>query len=218
MCLRASIFPPPPRNAPYSHPALPPRSPPMAPSLSTTLAGLSLESCIFNASGPRSGTDSALSKVATSRAGAILAKSATIEEQTGNPLPRTWQCDGVASMNSEGLPNKGIDYYLAEETITSSKAGTDKPYLLSISGHTLADNVEMLKRMGSNPLIDAVELNLACPNVIGHPIIACVPGQRGGAAPSQAGATLRCCERRARRGVNGGGRRGCARERSGAAW
>jgi len=141
--------------------------------LSTTICGtINLSSCVFNASGPRSGTSEALSKVAKSASGAVLAKSATLLEQTGNPLPRTWQADGTASMNSEGLPNKGIDYYLDPATITASLAGSNKPYILSISGCTLADNVTMLKMIGQRPDIAAVELNLACPNVIGHPIIA----------------------------------------------
>ena len=57
----------------------------MAPSLATTVAGVSLPTCVYNASGPRSGTGLALSKVASSEAGAVLAKSATCEAQTGNP-------------------------------------------------------------------------------------------------------------------------------------
>ena len=142
--------------------------------LSTTICNgkISLSTCIFNASGPRTGSSDALAKVATSASGAVLAKSATLKEQNGNPLPRTWQSDGIASMNSEGLPNKGIDYYLSDATISDSLAGTGKPYILSISGCTLSDNVSMLKMVGSNKAIAAVELNLACPNVIGHPIIA----------------------------------------------
>jgi dihydroorotate dehydrogenase (fumarate) len=78
--------------------------------LATTICQgkLSLPTCIFNASGPRTGSSDALAKISKSRAGAVLAKSATLKEQDGNPLPRTWQSDGIASMNSEGLPNKGI--------------------------------------------------------------------------------------------------------------
>lgn len=52
-----------------------------------------------------------------------------------------------------------------------------KPYMVSISGHNLKDNLGMLKKImtqysSENSGISAVELNLACPNVIGHPIIA----------------------------------------------
>jgi dihydroorotate dehydrogenase (fumarate) len=148
------------------------------PDISTTLAGIHLKSCIYNASGPRSGNSAALSKIAKSEAGAVLAKSATLEAQTGNPQPRTWHSpDGAASFNSEGLPNSGIDYYLAGTTIeeSMSEAADEKPYMVSLSGKSLDDNLEMLRRLASAPSrkqIASIELNLACPNVIGKPIIA----------------------------------------------
>ena len=60
-------------------------------SLSVDFLGSRLSSPIYNASGPRSGSVEALSKVANSSSSAIMAKSATCKEQTGNPLPRTFQ-------------------------------------------------------------------------------------------------------------------------------
>lgn len=153
------------------------------PSLATTVGGISLPTCVYNASGPRSGTAAALSKVWDSRAGGVLAKSATLVKQSGNPQPRTFHApDGSASFNSEGLPNNGIDYYIAAETIqeirgssAASNTKTEKPYMVSISGKSLNDNLEMLDRILRAPTLNqirAVELNLACPNVIGKPIIA----------------------------------------------
>ena len=56
--------------------------------LKTTVAGIPLESCIYNASGPRTGSIEALTKIAESKAGAVLSKSATLKKQDGNPLPR----------------------------------------------------------------------------------------------------------------------------------
>ena len=144
------------------------------PDLSTTLAGIPLSTCLFNASGPRSGSAEALAKVAASSgAGAVLSKSSTLSAQTGNPQPRTWHGD-VASLNSEGLPNKGIDYYIDPETVREASGDYSKPYLVSLSGKTLADNLTMLQKIVDSPAskIAAIELNLACPNVIGKPIIA----------------------------------------------
>lgn len=143
---------------------------------STTVAGIHLSTCVYNASGPRSGTAAALAKVAQSAAGAVLTKSATMLSQTGNPHPRTHHSpDNLASFNSEGLPNNGIDYYLSKETIDEALEGTDKPYIVSLSGKSLEDNIAMLMRVAgaeTRNRIAAVELNLACPNVIGKPIIA----------------------------------------------
>jgi dihydroorotate dehydrogenase (fumarate) len=164
--------------------------------LSVTIAGLSFPTCLYNASGPRCGTAEAMAKIAASPAtGAVLTKSATLVAQDGNPMPRIHhQSDMLASFNSEGLPNKGIDYYIAEDTIrtvmvdcctgTNNNSSNDnaadhhKPYIVSLSGKTIADNLEMLRRifhaMRTNQEIHiaAVELNLACPNIIGKPIIA----------------------------------------------
>lgn len=159
----------------------------MAPStytvdLTTSVGGVPLTSCVYNASGPRSGTSAALSKIAQhSESGAVLSKSATLLPQKGNPQPRTYHApDGTASFNSEGLPNSGIDYYLSEETINEIYGGdggnkSNKPYIVSLSGKTLDDNVAMLERIANSPALDriaGIELNLACPNVIGKPIIA----------------------------------------------
>lgn len=148
------------------------------PDISTTVAGIPLQTCIYNASGPRSGTAAALAKVAESNgAGAVLAKSATLLSQVGNPQPRVFHAaDGAASFNSEGLPNAGIDYYLDATTIQEVMGDrTNKPYMVSLSGKSLQDNLDMLRRVAAaptRPQVSAIELNLACPNVIGKPIIA----------------------------------------------
>mmetsp|Transcript_53614 Transcript_53614/g.130595 ORF Transcript_53614/g.130595 Transcript_53614/m.130595 type:complete len:402 (-) Transcript_53614:1611-2816(-) len=152
----------------------------MPPSLATKIAGISLKSAVYNASGPRSGNSAALAKVANSKAGAVLSKSATVLSQTGNPQPRIYHApNGQASQNSEGLPNSGIDYYISEECISETFEGCptadDKPYIVSISGKNLQDNLTMIDRiidaLSQGRKISSVELNLACPNVIGKPII-----------------------------------------------
>jgi len=62
--------------------------PTMAPSLATTVAGIRLKTCVYNASGPRTGSSAALARITASESGAVLAKSATVDAQTGNPQPR----------------------------------------------------------------------------------------------------------------------------------
>ena len=147
--------------------------------LATTVGGMALDCCVYNASGPRTGAAQALAKIAASRSGAVLAKSATLTAQTGNPTPRIWHHEeGLCDLNSEGLPNSGIDYYLAKDTIDQTLGDIkNKPYFVSISGKTLADNVHMFEKIvatiqSGETRIASVELNLACPNIIGKPIIA----------------------------------------------
>jgi dihydroorotate dehydrogenase (fumarate) len=153
----------------------------MAPSLQTTVGGVNLECCIYNASGPKSGHVADLANVGKSRSGAVLSKSATLEKQSGNPLPRLKKipldgklCDG--SINSEGLPNAGIDYYISD-AVLDGVAATGKPYFVSLSGLKVAHNVEMLGKIveahaKAPDKIAGVELNLACPNIPGKPTVA----------------------------------------------
>ena len=141
-------------------------------SLTTSVAGLELDCCIYNASGPRTGLKGALEGIAKSSAGAVLSKSATLIGQTGNPNPRYKEVDlgsdsCPGSINSEGLPNKGIDYYIAEDIVNMVNE-YNKPYIISLSGLKLKDNLEMFRRAMEVDGIAAIELNLACPNVPGN--------------------------------------------------
>jgi dihydroorotate dehydrogenase (fumarate) len=77
----------------------------------------------------------------------------------------------AGSVNSEGLPNQGIDYYISAEVV-AAMAAAGKPYIVSISGLSLTDNLEMLGRVMATEGVDAIELNLACPNIPGKPVIA----------------------------------------------
>ena len=72
---------------------------------------------------------------------------------------------------------------------SGNKKGQTKPYMVSISGKTLEDNLQMLEKISIaiqeqqkqkqqtnqgvvvEPQIAAVELNLACPNIVGKPTI-----------------------------------------------
>lgn len=144
-------------------------------SLQTTLAGIPLSCCVYNASGPRTGAVDALVKIGESQAGAVLSKSATLLPQDGNPFPRynEFQLGDycVGSINSEGLPNRGIDYYISEDVV-KKVAASGKPYIVSLSGLSLKDNLDMLHRASNVCGIAAIELNLACPNIPGKPTIA----------------------------------------------
>ena len=149
-------------------------------SLATSVGGIELDSCIYNASGPRTNSVEMLVKIGESNSGAVLSKSATLLKQTGNPMPRFVKEVGLGedkchgSMNSEGLPNMGIDYYIAEEHVLRIREASAyrKPYFVSLSGLSLNDNLEMLNRACLVDGVEAIELNLACPNVPGKPVIA----------------------------------------------
>ncbi len=134
-------------------------------SLKTTIAGLELETCIYNASGPLCTTAEELDDLGQSMAGAILSKSATLEYRAGNEKPRYYET-GWGSINSMGLPNEGYKFY-ADYAKQAAQYG--KPYIVSVSGMGFEDNATIIKHLAGNENIKAIELNLSCPNLPGKP-------------------------------------------------
>ncbi|MBI5072968.1 dihydroorotate oxidase [Candidatus Woesearchaeota archaeon] len=136
--------------------------------LKTSIAGIPLESYFFNASGPKCMTLEELLALAASNSAVVMSKSSTFEPREGNPEPRYCNLE-FGSINSMGLPNLGYKKYA--EFAPLLKVQTTKPYFVSVSGLKLAENMEMLKYLSEIKDIDALELNLSCPNVIGKPQI-----------------------------------------------
>lgn len=110
-------------------------------------------------------TKEELNAIGESQSGAILTKSATLAQRAGNPSPRYYE-NSLGSINSMGLPNKGYEYYAA---LAAQLQEHQKPYFVSVSGLSLANNLTMLKSLNTVEQIDAIELNLSCPNVPGKP-------------------------------------------------
>ena len=116
---------------------------------------VNLQSIIYNASGPRCTSFEELMDLNNSESGAILTKSCTLEPRDGNQGVRYWEND-ILSINATGLANRGYKYY---NTFTKV---FQKPYIISVAGLTLQDNITILSSL-SNP--DLIELNLSCPNL-----------------------------------------------------
>jgi len=145
------------------------------------LAGLPLSCCILNASGPRTNTEKQLIDIARSSSGAVCSKSATLQSREGNAHPRYVELplgEGNSSVNSEGLPNAGVGLYTDASMLRRLKenaAPSSKPYILSISGLSLDENLSMLDGLLEHPdamqYLNAVEVNVACPNVPGKPLV-----------------------------------------------
>jgi len=139
-----------------------------APNMRTEIAGHTLGFCVWNASGPLCSTVNQLEALGRSASPVMQAKSATFEPRTGNPLPRWWASEKI-SINSEGLPNKGIHYYAG---LGEKLAAHGKPYVLSISGLKPGENLKMMKIVNKAPKVSWVEVNLSCPNIPGKPLLA----------------------------------------------
>ncbi|MBI5002580.1 dihydroorotate oxidase [Candidatus Woesearchaeota archaeon] len=134
--------------------------------LKTTIGGIPLETYFFNASGPKCTTIEHLEALGASKSGVILSKSCTYEPREGNPEPRYKELN-LGSINSMGLPNLGYMKYGEFAPILKNKF--KKPYLVSVSGLKLEDNMKIINHLNTIPEIDAYEVNLSCPNIVGKP-------------------------------------------------
>lgn len=134
--------------------------------LSTTLAGINLSNCLMNASGVFCTEKEELQQLTTTNVGAIVTKSCTLEYRAGNPSPRYADIP-FGSINSMGLPNNGIQYYL--DFIAENEKKNSKLVILSIAGLSHQENIELLKIANQSSALQLIELNLSCPNIAGKP-------------------------------------------------
>lgn len=127
----------------------------------TTICDLVLETPIINASGVHCTTYGQLIGLDNNPAfGASVSKSCTLYPRQGNKPPKYYSENDI-SINSNGLENKGIEYYLEMERYMQ------KPYFISIAGFHYEDRIEMIKKAKDS----LIELNLSCPNVCVRPIV-----------------------------------------------
>ena len=134
--------------------------------LASTISGFELNSCLMNASGVHCATADELKILIKSNAGALVAKSCTLEKRLGNPEPR-YHSIPHGSINSMGLPNNGVDYYL--DFINQYQSQTPKPIFLSIAGLSHKENIALLEKANQCEALNIIELNLSCPNIAGKP-------------------------------------------------
>ncbi|WP_447971859.1 dihydroorotate oxidase [Nitrospira sp. M1] len=134
--------------------------------LSTTIAGVHFPTCLMNASGARCVTKHDLHQLGESQAGAIVTKSMTPQERSGNPEPRYVSFPG-GSINSMGLPNLG---YQAYAELIPGLRHYKKPIVASIAGLKPSDFLEAVKAI-NDAKPDLMEINLSCPNIPGKPQI-----------------------------------------------
>ncbi len=128
---------------------------------------------LINASGCMCATNNMLDELKAGDPAGICTKSCTLDPRMGNPEPRYWEHeDGMMTLNSMGLPNLGVDYYLDYFKTRDNEYDGWRCMSLAVLG-PLDDMTRMLKKIiqPGSP-IDAVEFNLSCPNLEGKEILA----------------------------------------------
>lgn len=92
--------------------------------------------------------------------GGISSKGLTLEQRSGNPVPRIAETP-CGMLNSVGLQNPGVKAFLLYLPELKKK---DTTIIANAAGSTLEDYVKMTEIL-SDSTVDMIELNISCPNV-----------------------------------------------------
>ncbi|MCD8502477.1 MAG: dihydroorotate dehydrogenase [Bacillaceae bacterium] len=97
-----------------------------------------------------------------SKLGAIAIKATTVETRFGNPTPRVAETP-AGMLNAIGLQNPGLASVMSNELPWLESF--DVPIVANIAGSTIEDYIEVAKQVSLAPNVNALELNISCPNV-----------------------------------------------------
>jgi dihydroorotate dehydrogenase (NAD+) catalytic subunit len=93
---------------------------------------------------------------------AFVSKTITLDPRQGNPPPRLWETP-AGLINSIGLPNKGLDGFLASDL--PELAELPVPLVVSVMGFSRDELALLVERVGQRDEVAMLELNVSCPNV-----------------------------------------------------
>ena len=132
----------------------------------TDLCGVALRGPILNGSGTfdaiaaqRAFGDALLDEFPFD---AFVSKTITLAPRQGNPPPRLWETP-AGLINSIGLPNKGLDGFLAEDL--PRLAELPVPLIVSVMGFSRDELAALVQAVAERDEVAALELNFSCPNV-----------------------------------------------------
>jgi len=97
-----------------------------------------------------------------SKLGAIVTKSITLEPRMGHPPPRVVETPS-GMLNAIGLQNVGVDNFIKEKLPYLRRLKTR--VIVNIAGSSINEYVKVTERLNGKRGIDALEVNISCPNV-----------------------------------------------------
>lgn len=141
-----------------------------------TIGSVRLDHAVMTAAGT-SGHGAELAPYGTlAELGAVVVKSLSADPWAGNPPPRLHPA-GVGMINAVGLQGPGVDRWIAEDLPELGRHRAT--VVVSLWGRSLEDYVRAARRLAAGlaasphgSRVVAVEVNLSCPNLQGHGIIA----------------------------------------------
>lgn len=94
-------------------------------------------------------------------AGAVCLKGTTQAPRLGNPAHRVYETP-AGMLNAIGLQNPGVDRVVDE--ILPTLDFSETRFIANVSGSTVEEYEAVTRRFDDSP-IDAIEINISCPNV-----------------------------------------------------
>lgn len=91
-----------------------------------------------------------------------MIKATTVEPRFGNPTPRVAETSS-GMLNAIGLQNPGLEKVLGEEL--PWLANYDVPIIANVAGSLEEDYIKVAKEISKASNVQALELNISCPNV-----------------------------------------------------
>lgn len=130
--------------------------------LNVSIGSLKLKNPVMTASGTFGYGEEFADFFDLSRLGGFVVKGTTLQHREGNPYPRMVETPS-GMLNAVGLQNHGVDYFIS--TIYPRIKDIDTQIIVNVSGSSIADYVAVCEKLNNLENINAVEINISCPNV-----------------------------------------------------
>lgn len=130
--------------------------------LNVNIGGLHLKNPVMPASGAFDWFGEEPAGLPVERLGAVVTKSITLSPQPGNPPQRVAETPS-GMLNTIGIPSVGLEAFL-EEALPKYR-GLEMAVIVSIQAYSPEECEVMAARLDREPRVDAVEINLSCPNL-----------------------------------------------------
>lgn len=135
----------------------------MEPNISTTIGSLSLQNPVMGASGTFGFGEEYADFIDIDSLGGFVVKGTTLEPRAGNPAPRMAETP-AGMLNAVGLQNPGVEAFATQ--IWPRLAGLRRAVpIVNVSGARVADYEACAERLAELDGLQAIELNISCPNV-----------------------------------------------------
>jgi len=130
--------------------------------LSVSIGTLKLKNPVMTASGTFGYAREFEPYVNLHRLGAVVVKGISLEPRAGNPPPRIVETS-CGMLNAIGLENVGVEGFLEQKM--DFLRGINSAVIVNILGDSVDEYAELAGKLSGVEGIDALEVNISCPNV-----------------------------------------------------